>query len=478
MSGAIEARRQRNAGKVVPIRPDAREAYRLDPVFLQACSVHAAGHAGRRFWLEVGHAVEPDLLPDPRAKTVFETVRLIRAESANPPGSVVATVQRLTRALDLGKMTQEHFEACVEYLSDLDAASIPDVDDACAQLRPVVTRKIIEQKAAPAMIEAVGTGDTRAARKHLDAIERLAAKKAEAAVGDDWEAADAANEAVAKLPKFQTGLGELDALIGGGITKGLVTKVIAGTGVGKSPTLVHFGAEALWRGMFVVHVSLQDHAAYVWARYKANLLDAPFDEVLADPQMGTRLVRQLHPNLGRLRVREFPAGHTTPRDVFDAVEAEEKAAGMPVSAVVLDYGGKLKPSGIIEREGKTHRGVEAIALELEEYAKATNQGHGHPGGPIWIFDGAQAKRKSTSGSASVKTENVRRRPLDNDDVAGGMAEVRDAGFVLTLNRAREDEFADQTYYAFVSKNKLGPVEVGCELTPNLGHARIHVLSHR
>lgn len=472
---SLAERRKRNAGKVAAVVPGMREGYKLDPSFLQACTAYAAGVAGRKFFALVGHAMEPDLLGDPRAKTVFELARAVKAESGNPPGSVVTTLQRLARLLDDGKVTVEHHDACVEYVAD--AADLPDVDELAEQAVLAVLPRVVGDELAPAAIGAIATGDVRAVKKHLEKIERLRAKQSVALVGDDWEAADEADARVGALPVFATGL-PIDGALRGGIKQGLVVKVIAGTGVGKSPTLVHFGAEALVRGMFVIHVSLQDLGAYVRARYKANILDMDVDEVLKQTAETTRLLREVWPHLGRLRVREMPADHTTPRDVFDAVDAEEQHAGRRVDALVVDYSGRMKAPGTIDRDGRSHTGIAAVGVLLEEYAKGSHEGFGHPGGPIWVFDAAQRQRRSTS-TASQKPDAVKGRPTGTDDVAGGMAEVRDAGFVLTVDRAQEDAAADETLVLHVAKNKLGPHGASEEVVPKLGHARIQAwLPHR
>jgi hypothetical protein len=475
---SLAERRQRNGAAVIPIRPGMREPYKLAPEFMRAVAALAAGHAGRAFFLAIGHAIEPDLLPDARAKTVLELVRALRAESGNPPACVTTTVQRLVRHLDDGKVTFEHFEACVAYITEYDDADVPGVDEAVAAIRPTVTRKIIETKAAPDMLAAIGTGDVRAARKAIDLVDQIQKGRAAAAVGDDWDEADAKAAVMGALPRFETGL-PIDAHVDGGIKRGLVTDVIAGTGVGKSPTLVHFGAEAIFRGLFVVHVTLQDPEWVVFNRYKANLLDAPVAEVERDPKRATRLLRELHPQLGRLRVRQLQTDVATPQDCFDAIDAEEQRAGKSIDVFVCDYPGRLAAGGKLDVNGRSHTGIAAVAARFEMYAWGALDGLGHKGGPVWTFV-AQQERRRSRGDGLTTVDRAKSKPVTTDDGADGMGTARDAGFVLTLQRAQDGTDEESAVLvAHVAKNKLGPWGSSVELVPNLAHCRIQAsLPHR
>ena len=482
MSG--EAAGRRRADKVVPIRPaSVVTPYALAPEFLRAvCFRFAGGHADRRdgFWARFGPGVDADLIADATARVVIEAVRAVYAETRCAPTSLTTTIQRMQRSVDDGALSYEAFEDACAYLLEFDPSSAPGLEELSAQLEPVLSRAVIQRRLAPEAVNAMATKSVGRIKKSLALIEKMQAPVVAVQPAGDWDEADIEAEYFAGLPSFRTGL-PVDAYIGG-IKRSATANILAGTGVGKSPALVHMIAEALHDGLFVVSFTLEDPAPVVTARIKANLLNVRVDETAADPSGYTRKMRDMFPGLGRFRLHELPADTTTPDDLFDIVDAEEQRAGRSIDVLAVDYPGKLAAprKASVDRDGKTHIRSKAVYTRLITYSKGAERVEGgHPGGAIWTFLCEQVGRSSKQQLSAMTAENVRKRPLGTDDPAEGMEATRSPWVVLTLNPTVDDNGDLSTIVFHVAKNKLGRRGDSVELTPDLARARIHSpLPHR
>lgn len=482
MSG--EAAGRRRADKVVPIRPAAVVTpYALAPEFLRAvCFRFAGGHADRRdgFWARFGPGVDADLIADATARVVIEAVRAVYAETKCAPTSLTTTIQRMQRSVDDGALSYEAFEDACAYLLEFDPSSAPGLEELSAQLEPVLSRAVIQRRLAPEAVNAMATKSVGKIKKSLALIEKMQAPAVAVQPGDDWGEADVEAEMFAKLPTLRTGL-PIDSYIGG-IKRISMTNILAGTGIGKSPALVHMIAEAMFDGLFVVAFTLEDPIPTVRARLKANLLNCRVDEAEADPFGCTRKMLDAFPGLGRFRIHELPAEVTTPDDLFDIVDAEEQAAGRSIDVLAIDYPGKLGAprKTVLGQDGKAYVKGKAVYTRLITYTKGADRVEGgHPGGPIWTFSVEQVGRSSKQQLSAMTVENVRKRPLGTDDAADSMEATRSPGVVFTLNPTVDDNGDPSNILLHVAKNKGGRRGDSVELTPDLARARIHSpLPHR
>lgn len=73
--------------------------------------------------------------------------------------------------------------------------------------------------------------------------------------------------------RFLTGLPSIDELTNGGLARGQVGVVAAGSGVGKSMTLCHLAAEAARRGAAVLYLNCESEDYELQARIISNLAD-------------------------------------------------------------------------------------------------------------------------------------------------------------------------------------------------------------
>lgn len=479
-----EAAGRRRANKVVPIRPAAVVTpYALSPEFLRAvCFRFAGGHADKRdgFWARFGPGVDTDLIADTTARTVIEAVRAVHVETKCAPTSLTTTIQRMQRSVDDGALSYESFEDACAYLLEFDPSSAPGLEELSAQLEPVLSRAVIQRRLAPEAVNAMATKSVGKIKKSLALIEKMQSPAVAVQPGGDWDAADAEAERFAELPTFRTGL-PIDAMIGG-IKRIAMTQILAGTGVGKSPALIHMIAEAMFEGLFVVGFTLEDPDPMVRARLKANLLNCRVDEAIADPRGCTRKMLDAFPGLGRFRLHELPADTTTPDDLFDLVDAEEQQAGRSIDVLAIDYPGKLAAprKAVVGADGKTYTKGKAVYTRLITYTKGADRVEGgHPGGAIWTFSVEQIGRASKQQTSAMTVENIRKKPIGTDDAADSMEASRSPWVVFTLNPTVDDRDELSGIVLHVAKNKAGRRFDSVELTPDLGRCRIHSpLPHR
>lgn len=167
-----------------------------------------------------------------------------------------------------------------------------------------------------------------------------------------------------------TGLGELDAVIGG-LHPGRLVIVAARPSVGKSVVGLHFALNAARRGFGALVVSLEMSAKEWAARALANGCSVPLNEITGSANLTGASARSLvvgEAGVGRnpIWIDDRP-GHTA--DTIAAV-ARRAVRKHKVGLIVIDYLGLIEHGGfksdnLATRVGNTTRRLKVLARSLD-----------------------------------------------------------------------------------------------------------------
>jgi len=227
---------------------------------------------------------------------------------------------------------------------------------------------------------------------------------------------------------ISTGWSEFDKLTGGGLGKGELGVVIAPTGAGKSMVLVHLGAEAVSRGLTVVHYTLELGDTVVATRYDSCLTGIPLSQIYTRKDEVYEMVKNTP---GRLIVKEYPTKTASTQTIKSHLE-RLKNQDVKVDLVIVDYGDLLRPIKV-RKEKRTE--LESIYEELRGLAQANEC-------PIWT-----ASQTNRSGlNAEVIT-------MEAISEAFNKCFVSD--FIFTVSRTVLDK-NNNSGRAFIAKNRNGP----------------------
>jgi replicative DNA helicase len=227
---------------------------------------------------------------------------------------------------------------------------------------------------------------------------------------------------------ISTGWSEFDKLCNGGLGSGELGCVIAPTGAGKSMVLVHLGAEAVARGLTVVHYTLELADTVVATRYDSRLTGIPLGQVLASKDEVYEIVKNIP---GRLIVKEYPTKTASTQTIKVHLD-KLKAQDINVDLVIVDYGDLLRP---VKARKEKRTELESIYEELRGLAQIHEC-------PVWT-----ASQTNRSGlNAEVIT-------MEAISEAFNKCFVSD--FIFTVSRTVMDK-NNNTGRAFIAKNRNGP----------------------
>jgi replicative DNA helicase len=227
-----------------------------------------------------------------------------------------------------------------------------------------------------------------------------------------------------------TGLDKLDEkkILNGGLGKGELGVIVAPTGVGKSHTLVQFGAHALKVGKNVVHYTLELAETAVGIRYDSCLTQIESNEIQDSKEAVLNTYKEME--LGRLIIKEYPTGTATVNTIRGHLE-KLQLRGFTPNVVIIDYADIMRSS----------REYDALRLELKLIYEELRALAKERGVPIWTAS------QSNRGAADSDVVG-----LDNMSESYGKAQVADV--VLSISR-KAYEKATGAGRLYIAKNRAG-----------------------
>jgi hypothetical protein len=244
-----------------------------------------------------------------------------------------------------------------------------------------------------------------------------------------------------------TGWKNVDDITKGGLGCKELGVVIAPTGAGKSMVLVHLGAEALKRGLNVVHYTMELSDTVVAGRYDSCLTGIPLMELMNEKEAITEEVKRLK---GKLLVKEYPTKSASPTVIKNHLK-RVVSSGRKVDMIIVDYGDLLVPT-IRYKEKRTE--LESIYEELRALAFDFDC-------PLWT-----ASQTNRSGlNAEVVTM---------ESISEAFNKCFVADFIFCVSRTVEDKKTNSGR-VFIAKNRNGPDGIVMPIYMNTSIVKIEVL---
>lgn len=212
---------------------------------------------------------------------------------------------------------------CTDYIDlirDLDETNYNDVTKACESVRDLVNKAT--------------------SLNHVDDDE----------LGSDFDDAESHNQEI-NATKIPSAFPQIDAMTGGGWDRKALSILIGETNSGKSIWLQNISVNAANAGFNVLVISLEMSEKKVIKRTGAIRLRIPineYDTVSRDREFiqerlsqlknrGTNDTDLFEKKLGKIWVKEFPAGTLTVTALDDYIEKLERHLGIKFDMLVIDY---------------------------------------------------------------------------------------------------------------------------------------------
>lgn len=241
-----------------------------------------------------------------------------------------------------------------------------------------------------------------------------------------------------------TGFLELDALTQGGIDKGELGIITAGTGGGKSHFLVHVGCSSMEQKKKVWHITLELGKEYVGRRYDSRLLGIPVHNLDVNRETVLEHIRTMQNKY--LKIVEYPANKLTVSKLAHDYEKLSLMDFIP-DVLIIDYPDLMLPfSGKIKSytDQSLYNALGTIYASLRDFGKEY-------GIPVW--GASQVNRKGMEEGGNI--ENL-------SDMSDSIKKGFYADLIVKLQRTKDWDLQRKARL-FVSKNRRGPDGFGIPL---------------
>tara|TARA_Y100000114_G_C11756186_1_gene326969 strand:+ start:127 stop:1476 length:1350 start_codon:yes stop_codon:yes gene_type:complete len=233
-------------------------------------------------------------------------------------------------------------------------------------------------------------------------------------------------------------------LTDGGLGKGELGVFVAPAGIGKSWGLINIGANAVKKGMTVVHYTLELNEAYVGLRYD-SVITGIANQNLKHYQ--SQVKEDLEKLKGELIIKYYPTKTISVIGLRAHIEKCIMQDKRP-DVVIVDYADLLRGPG----QEKRHE-LEGIYEDLRGLA-------GEYDIPVWTA--SQANR-------SALEEDV----IGAEKISESYGKVMVADFVISLSRKVQDKLAGTGRW-HVIKNRFGPDGITLPSKMNTSNGQIHI----
>ena len=240
----------------------------------------------------------------------------------------------------------------------------------------------------------------------------------------------------------------INDLMDGGLGPGELGVVVAPSGVGKTWILTAIGAEAVRRGLSVVHYTMELSEHYVGARYDTVFTQIPS----ADLKEKKELVKSKIKNLrGKLLIKYFPPKGVTVKKLQQHIEKMTTMGNKP-DVIIVDYADLLlshssKSDSTYQEQGGVYIDLRGMSGELEI--------------PIWTA--------SQTNRSAIDSEVI-----EADKIADSYAKVMNADFIMSWSRKSKDKL-NNTARAHIMKNRFGQdgITFPCKMDTNTGYIEVY-----
>lgn len=237
---------------------------------------------------------------------------------------------------------------------------------------------------------------------------------------------------------ISTSMPPVDELLGGGLARGGLGMIMAGSGKGKTALLGQLGVQASLMGYTTAYVTLEAGPEEIMKRCDAHNTGIKLQDIPM-AKMKKKLQKKLFdvyasvtPNPASFFIQYFPSKTVGVSQIENYVTRLREEQGRSLDLLIVDYFDLLK------MEGSYTKRYEA----LEENIEVLRGLAGRFDMAIWT-------------ASQVNRGGLKEETVDMDSIAGGFGKVFPLDLLITISQTKEEK-AQNVYRFFFAKNRYGP----------------------
>ena len=232
---------------------------------------------------------------------------------------------------------------------------------------------------------------------------------------------------------FSTGIGGLDRLLNGGISRGELAVVLAPTGVGKTTFITKVANSAYNEGAHVLQIFFEDNTNNILRKHYCIWSSiSPNDQPFRAEEVKMKVEEMQQSSTGSLKLLKLPSFGTTVNDIKAKIR-RMLAEGEKIDMILIDYVDCISSEGAIYDE--EWKGEGAVMRHLESMTSEFNVA-------MWI---------ATQGNRSSIASEV----VTTDQMGGSIKKAQIGHVVVSIGKTleqKEHKIATVT----LLKSRIGP----------------------
>lgn len=137
--------------------------------------------------------------------------------------------------------------------------------------------------------------------------------------------------------KISTGIPELDAALGGGVSRQELLLFAANSGGGKSMTKLNVGINFLKQGLNGVYISLEMAEGIVSKRADSMITKIGQDSLLKEISKAASLIEKAGQKMGKFIIKRMPENRTNINTIRSYLQQLEQSTGFRPDFIIIDY---------------------------------------------------------------------------------------------------------------------------------------------
>ena len=378
----------------------------------------------------LGRAVDAERLNSRAHKTLVIAAKAVESRTGVGPIAFDQVIQEVHSLYAAGSKTFDELSECREVLG---SGRTLGTDEVISSVAPVLQRDAHTAAAKQATVDYQNKVDPAETARRFEEVGKIGKLKNRDTVSADVALLDPKMfEPRKDSGLFRLGIDELDSQLDG-IEKHSLTLFMGATGAGKSISLAHVAAEALFCGHDVYYVTLELGRMVSLKRVYKNLTHMTGSEMSLDggAEMRRRWALLKGEGMGTLYCAFMDAHMTSPADIKAEVKAQRRLdRKWSPTVFVVDFVDKVRASAkasLYEDQAVVVDGLRSLAVD--------NDG--------WTFTASQTRREKGNNAWP-----------DVNDIADSMNKVRSADVVIGIGRTDDDEANKQVRFS-VPKRREG-----------------------
>lgn len=236
--------------------------------------------------------------------------------------------------------------------------------------------------------------------------------------------------------KISTGWAELDAIIGGGLSRQELILFAANSGVGKSMTMLNLAKNLLAQGLNGVYISLEMAEGVVSKRLDSMISKIGQDHLLKEMAKVAAEVERAAGSMGKFIIKRMAENRTNINDVRSYLLQLEQTLGFRPDFIVVDY---------IDIMGTTHNIASDNLFVKDKFVTEEVRSLGLDFNAIMIS-------ASQLGRGAIDADK-----LSQAHIQGGISKINTADYVIALKQDDMMRAAGEINFEILKSRNSGGV---------------------